>query len=515
MSAKVVVVGLDAAEATLIEKWVGQGHLPNIARLICEGSAGKLANCMETLPGAIWPEIWSGRSCRKVAKFYHPEQVHTGEAIMRRVGPEEVDPRENYWSAASEAGRRVCVIDQTQAVLDRNLNGIQILEWGLHDRTYDEDCHPPELLDEIHERYGLHPVRTCDGYPLDVEGRQALLDDILKGGQLKQKLVLDFMDREHWDLFVCNLGESHCVGHHFWHGVDETSPYYHPDFPDAHRNAMLTVYQKQDETIGKLIAAAGADATALVVVSHGIGPSHAGYQLLPEFLVRMGMSTLGSSTSGGALRALQYKIKNNVPTALLPVLRALATLGPTKAIQKKVGALRFPLESSETKAIMVPNNRVGAIRLNLKGREPNGSVAPGNEAKAVLEELKTELLNLRCPKDGHPIIERVFTADEQFGPDHNPDIPDLMIVFRTGHGAIVACQSDRVGLIEVPYFSNRVHRSGDHTVESRLWAAGPGVPAGQKLAGANTLDITPTILQLLDVPLPDDLDGKPLNFKPA
>lgn len=126
--------------------------------------------------------------------------------------------------------------------------------------------------------------------------------------------------------------------------------------------------------------------------------------------------------------------------------------GTGKGNTKALGALRFPLESSTTKAISVPNNRVGAIRLNLKGREPNGCVAQGNEAAALLHELTTELLDLRCPKSGDPVIERVVTADEQFGPGHNPDIPDLMIVFRTGHGAIETCQSDRVGLIDIPHF---------------------------------------------------------------
>lgn len=515
MSARVLVVGLDAAEATLLEKWTAAGRLPNIARMMSEGTACKLANCMETLPGAIWPEIWSGRSGGKVAKFYQPEQIHTGEAVLRRVLSDEIDARETYWSAASEAGCRVCVIDQAHAVLDSNLNGIQIVEWGLHDRTFGEDCHPSELKTEIRERYGLHPVRRCDGYPLDVEGRQALLDDLLKGGRVKQQMVLDLMAREPWDLFTCTLSESHCAGHHFWHGVDPSSPFYRDDMPDAHRNALLTVYQKQDETIGKLIAAAGPGCTVLVIASHGIGPSHAGYQLLPEFLARMGMSSDSGAAPGGWLRSLQYKIKNNVPQGLLPLLRALSALGPAKAVQKRLGALRFPLESPNTKAIQVPNNRVGGIRLNLKGREPNGSVAPGNEAKALLDELGTELLALRCPTSGEPIVERVITADEQFGTDHNPDVPDLMIVFRIGRGAIEACRSDRVGLIEIPYFSRRVHRSGDHAVESRLWAMGPGIPSGRELSGANTLDIAPTILQLLDVALADDLDGRPLPLRSA
>jgi arylsulfatase A-like enzyme len=41
---------------------------------------------------------------------------------------------------------------------------------------------------------------------------------------------------------------------------------------------------------------------------------------------------------------------------------------------------------------------------------------------------------------------------------------------------------------------------------------GPGLDAGARLSGASTLDIAPTILRLLDVPVPEDLDGRPLTF---
>lgn len=508
MPAAILVIGLDAAESTLIEKWAEEGHLPNLARLAREGTRLRLDNPMETLPGAIWPEICTGISSGKEGLFYHPFQIHTGEAGWRPVEHDEIDATSNYWSVASRFGRRVCVVDQVQSTLNTELNGIQVLEWGLHDRTFSERTHPPELLDEIHDRYGLHPVRRCDGYSDDRKGRDSLLCDLIRGSEVKRALALDLMARENWDLYACTLGETHCVGHHFWDCLVSEADSNGAAYPEAHRNAVLTIYRQADETIGRLIEAAGPSATTLVVASHGIGPSHAGYQLLPEFLIRLGMgSNQSEGGPSGWFRKLQRRIQYGVPDSWIPMLRMLTALRPVKALQKKAGAMRFPLESPKTRAIAVPNNRVGAIRLNLKGREPYGSVAPGNEAKYLLEELRHELLDLKDPATGDPIIDRVSTADEVFGTDHHPDIPDLMVVFRTGHGAVEACYSERVGKIEIPYFTRRTHRTGDHTVESRLWAIGPGIPPGQRPSAANVLDIAPTILNLLNVPLPDNLDG--------
>ena len=66
MPARILAIGLDAAEATLIERWAEEGWLPAVARLGADGTSWDLANSLETLPGAIWPEITSGRSCGQV-----------------------------------------------------------------------------------------------------------------------------------------------------------------------------------------------------------------------------------------------------------------------------------------------------------------------------------------------------------------------------------------------------------------------------------------------------------------
>ena len=116
MSSDVVVIGLDAAEATLLEKWADEGYLPMFAHLRRQGAVSRLENCLETLPGAIWPELETGRSGAKLGLFYHPCQLHTGEARARAVEPAEVNSNQYYWSIASGAGRRVAVIDQVQTV---------------------------------------------------------------------------------------------------------------------------------------------------------------------------------------------------------------------------------------------------------------------------------------------------------------------------------------------------------------------------------------------------------------
>ena len=508
MPAGVLVIGFDAVESTLLEKWIEEGHLPTLAGLTRDGAKGRLGNPMETLPGAIWPEIQTGRSSGKVGLFYHPLQIHTGEPGLRPVEHDDVDTSMDYWSIASDAGRRVCVVDAVQSALNPKLNGIQVLEYALHDRTFEERTHPAELLDEIHARYGQHPVRRCDGYPHSDEGRRQLLGDLRGGHENKRELLLDLMGREHWDLFTCTLGEGHCVGHHLWHYLDANSPWYQACAPEDLQNGIRAVYQMLDHTAGQLIEAAGPESKVVVVVSHGMGPSRAGYQLIPEVLARLGMSSDQGQASVSRVRALQTRVRDSVPDAWRPALRALCEIGVIKKLQRPLGALRFPLESPDTKAVAVSNNRVGAIRLNLRGRDPNGCIEPGAEADALMEELRQEFLQLVDPETKQPIIERVTIANHQFDSHRHPDVPDILLVFTPGTRPIEACESERVGVIRLPYFTRWNYRTGDHTVQSRLWAAGPGIPQSLEIPGAHVLDVAPTVLRLLDVDVPDAIDGR-------
>lgn len=84
----------------------------------------------------------------------------------------------------------------------------------------------------------------------------------------------------------------------------------------------------------------------------------------------------------------------------------------------------------------------------------------------------------------------------------------MMVSFRQDLGTLDACVSERVGLLKVPF--QLVNRSGEHTSEARLWLAGNGLPFRPAMDSAHALDVAPTILSLLDVAIPPELDGRSL-----
>jgi predicted AlkP superfamily phosphohydrolase/phosphomutase len=164
------------------------------------------------------------------------------------------------------------------------------------------------------------------------------------------------------------------------------------------------------------------------------------------------------------------------------------------------------------------NNRCAAIRVNVRGREPYGCVEPGAEADALVDELRRELLALRQPGTGEPIVDLVATPAELFGPEFHPDLPDLTVGFRTDLGRLEACESPRIGRVDVTLWSRDTRpdgwpvtlgRTGDHTDASRLWICAPGTSAHDGGTGS-VLDVSPTVLTLLAVPQPSTMTGRAL-----
>jgi hypothetical protein len=85
---------------------------------------------------------------------------------------------------------------------------------------------------------------------------------------------------------------------------------------------------------------------------------------------------------------------------------------------------------------------------------------------------------------------------------------------------IVGWQDDfATDVVESPDFGRfgpyPPYRSGSHRHEGFICACGPGIIPRTRITGGHVMDLAPTIFQLLDVPMPQYIEGKPLNLEAA
>jgi predicted AlkP superfamily phosphohydrolase/phosphomutase len=299
----------------------------------------------------------------------------------------------------------------------------------------------------------LLPRLTADGYRIDVDylnadqRPDAFFDDLRATLDARRKVYLGLLRDEPWDLFVGVITECDRLHHYFWSQyVDAAAPFH---------DRFLDFYRRLDDVLGALLDALPPGTPTFVVADHGHTLIHR--EFYPNAWLR----------TEGLLRT----------TSTTP--KGLADVDPA------------------TKAFVLDPGRVYIHR---QGRFPLGTVGEA-EAAELLVRIRDGLLALHDPTPGAPAggrpVPRVFARDELYDGPYVDAAPDLVLDFADGY--------DPKGALSRPEPFGRSALTGMHTYPDALFVADrPGVPTD----GLDIVDLAPTMLALLGVDVPPDLDGR-------
>jgi predicted AlkP superfamily phosphohydrolase/phosphomutase len=147
------------------------------------------------------------------------------------------------------------------------------------------------------------------------------------------------------------------------------------------------------------------------------------------------------------------------------------------------------------------------LRINLAGRERHGPVQPGQPAWALLERVAGQLAELRTPS-GEALLQDIAILPkrpEDLPGNHGPDL--VAIANEARHYSILHPLTP-----DGQIFAGPPPRSvGQHRLHGIFIAYGPAITPGAALAAASLVDIAPTALHLLGLPVPEAMDGRVLT----
>lgn len=543
----VIAIGMDAAEPSLLEDWMSQGYLKNLSRLRERGIYGRLQNFDDSNVETAWTTFATGCSPQKTGFWAH---------MGFKEGTYETETRSAYdfkeYPAFYALGKdyRVAAFDVPQVRLTPQINGVQVGGWGAHSPQVPTASLPESLLEELEKQHGGSPALHND-YSVCLNLEQTLkIEDRLKTGILRRVATCrDLLERENWDLFLTVFNDPHSAGHIFWHLSQPDHPLYETFKSRISHDPLLAIYQAMDDAIGKILEKAPDNAYIVIFSAHGMGSATIdlpSFVYLPEFMYRFNFPGQWRLAHGDISKPLpppltemkwnywerhlwgdKYEsnpirrfLRKETPTRIFKILEPYLDRSEEPDIishsqLRRQGEKVVPWNPAQwykplwpsMKAFAIPSFAEGYIRINLEGREPQGKVT-ASEYHDLCDEICEKLYALKEPRQGIPMVKKIVRTRKDPN-DRNPKLPDadLIIVWQDDYPTDVIDSPDYGRFGPLPHY-----RSGSHREKGLILAAGPNIEANTTISSGHVLDLAPTLLSLMDAPIPEYLEGKPLQL---
>jgi predicted AlkP superfamily phosphohydrolase/phosphomutase len=502
---RVFAVGLDGATLDLIRPWAAEGKLPNLARIMDEGSYGTLESTIPPVTGPAWVSFMTGKN---------PGKHGVGDFLQRSTGQYQralADSRsvrcEPFWVTAGRQGKKVGIVNVPVTYPPYEVNGF-LISGLLTPRSTDEYAYPSGLVEELRGAVGGYRVNLDHFYSEGAGDR--FLADLRELVDIRKRAAQYLMKRYEWDFFMVHFIATDWVQHFLWHCLDPTHPRHNEREAKLYGDAILEIYQCVDRALGELVAGLDRDTVLLVMSDHGFGPFHK-YIYLNNWLLEKGLLSL---KKGLATRFKYVLFRAGLtPSALY---QALARLKLVRVAFKASKKQRYDLLSTfflssqdidwrSTKAYSSGN--IGQVFVNVKGREPHGIVDPGSEYEAVRDQIIALLADLEDPETGVPVIEHIYRREEIYNGPYVDQMADILFLpvnleyIATGLSEFVS------NAVIAPSFAY----SGTHRMEGVFALRGDGIKAGLEVEGVRIIDMAPTLLHVMGLPVPRDMDGTVLT----
>ncbi|HJW83480.1 MAG TPA: alkaline phosphatase family protein [Anaerolineae bacterium] len=494
---QLLIIGLDGATLDLIKPWAAEGKLPALARLMQSGASGPLESTLPPVTSPAWPSFMTGKNPGKHGVF---DFIRPRAGAFEMVNASQIDGK-LVWEILSDAGCSVGVLNVPITYPPRQVNGYMVP--GLLSPDQGVSTYPADLLKSYRAELGRYRITPDVQFsPGQEDEFIADIHDLIDA-QLRYALLLA-KDRP-TDVLMMHFLASDNASHALWRYMDTTHPRYAASLSARYGAALLMVYQHLDTAV-QLLTSNVQPHNTVVMSDHGFGPLHRTVNLNMLFL-EAGLMHLKPK----ALTRLRYALfkRGLTPRGVYRLLEKLGLQNLTAKVSRQarnqvVGKFLSFEDVDWARTMCYSMGHVGQVYLNLKGREPEGSVEP-NDYLAARQKVIDALTALRDPATGRPLVDRIIPREEAAsGPylDRAPDLHLILDAYRAIAFPLFAADGQVI--------SQQIRGdSGCHRLHGVFVASGPAFARGA-VEGARIIDLAPTLLHVLGVPVPADMDGRVL-----
>jgi predicted AlkP superfamily phosphohydrolase/phosphomutase len=412
------------------------------------------------------------------------------------------------WRIFSHHGRQAGALNVPVSYPPEEVNGF-LVGGMMSPGMQSPYAYPPALRDKL----------NAMGYILDVEIQKYdvedeadafhFLEDVEAAMEKRAEALFHLMDSQPWQFLMAVFVAADRIQHLFWKTMaDEHSRFYRAPAAPRLRARILAIYRALDQLVGQIVERVDDhEHTDLFVVSdHGFGSTRAWFNA-NRWLQQQGWLRLHR---GPALRKrLFYEAMKLNDSQLLKVLLP-ASLGRKARGRVRRGRSVFKtdldqcIDWTQSQAFFASIPAQG-IYINLQ-RNGIGLVQPGTEYESLRRQIRDGLTALVDPRDGKRVIDRVWYREEVYDGPYTHLAPDILFVGRD-YGYLGRELLGTRGVVE----SSMNWANGFHRMNGILMAYGPSVRQGARIEGATMVDVAPTVLYGMGLPVPSNMDGRVLT----
>lgn len=491
-----ILIGWDGATFDLLSPWAERGLLPNLASMLSRGTARELRSIIPPVTPAAWVSILTGMNPGKHGILDFNVFSASDYSQTQRLINSTHFSGTTILDLLSERGLRVCSLQLPLTYPVWPVNGLMLGGIPNPDDSLSY-VYPPD------RDFGtLRPAKMRPHMPYH---------ELFENHSFHIRKITDIFaeeSKEDYDFFCIYFRECDDFHHIYWRFLDENCPGYDASEAREIGNPIKSIYMALDDALGRILAARP-DANFFLISDHGATAMGRRRFYLNAWLASHGCLKLKRNL-GATLMRLGYRgmqlVKPWISWYRGQRIKEKLGLGQVAA---RVAQGIDGIEWAESRAFAVlPCASTVGVQVNMRGREAQGIVEPGREYERLRDELIEQLGAIEDPVSGKRVVTEVDRREKFFSGPYLERIPDIVLSLATDVIPRTDIGADVWGYTRPAEFRDI---SGEHDMNGIFAATGPDISSEGFLSPATLLDVAPTLLYTMGLPVPGNMDGNVLE----
>ncbi len=449
---------MDGGEPSLIfEKW--RDLLPNIRGLMEKGCYARMNSTIPPNTIVAWNSMISGRDTSELGVYSYTYKTPSGET--RLVSSQNLRCKV-MWDIIGEYNKRSIGLFVPLSFPVHPIKGCLVSDFLTPD--IESNCAYPEALKEKIRKLG-NPDIFFDVVAGLAEHKNLDPADLIKRAytmtEMQFTLLKDLFLNEKWDFFMAVMLGTDRLQHMLWRHFDETHRRFIANSP--YKDAIKEYYIHIDKKLGELLSHIDDDTVVIVASDHGMIKQD-GKININNWLIEQGYMVLK--------KEVNISQKQRFSASFVDMEKSAAYGG---------GAYNA--------RVFINKQKVGA------------------QYQSIREELIQKLKEIPDDK-GKPLDTKVYKAEEIYRYTSDENCPDLTVYFDDLRWA----SNPDLGIPGIYSWESAMGAdSAGHSRQGFFVISGKGIARKGLMREIEICQVAPTIMKILNVPVPSDLKVESLE----